>query len=679
LVKLKLLQKKKPDEEKLSELGESPNLLDGEKSVKRGRFSFLSLRKKDASGDVKTEEVNDTPRKRSRFPVPFLNKKSTEETEETGDDAVVAKAKESTKKPAGRFSLNIGEIIERFLTPPSEDMEEIGFDVGTVAEPEMGVPYREVDVTYEVKLPFQYASVGFTGEELGYCCREPQLSEGEKRYLTIIESAFEKLTNTDILVIRDDERRDALRDRFSLIIDIYRLEMSDFQKQKMFYYLLKKYVGFGPIDILMNDPYIEDITCNGPDMPLYINHRMYGSIRTDVVFGEIELNNFVMKMAQTSGRHISVLQPIRDATLSDGSRVNLTLGKEVTRKGSTFTIRRFRSNPVSVIDLMNYGTFNAEVLAYMWIIIEYKRSVLAAGGTASGKTTTLNALGAFIRPEYKIVSIEDTAEMNLMHPNWTQSVTRTGFGGDGTGKSAGDIELYDLLTAALRQRPEYIVVGEVRGAEASTLFQAISVGHPCMGTIHAGSMKELLSRVESEPMNVPRNLFSSLDVVVFNSLIKVGEHFIRRVLRIVELVEVDPERGDLITNPVFKWDPINDTYVFSGSSSMFDAISEEFGIGVEFLEQEMKNRTQHLDWMREHDIKNYEEVARAIRRYARDKDAMLEDEHRGQQEAGNPEEAVEDIEDLIRQMSLEESEEAESFGVAGPSPELPDDSIGETA
>jgi flagellar protein FlaI len=386
-----------------------------------------------------------------------------------------------------------------------------------------------------------------------------------------------------------------------------------------------------------------------------------------------------MKMAQTSGRHISVLQPIRDATLSDGSRVNLTLGKEVTRKGSTFTIRRFRSNPVSVIDLMNYGTFNAEVLAYMWIIIEYKRSVLAAGGTASGKTTTLNALGAFIRPEYKIVSIEDTAEMNLMHPNWTQSVTRTGFGGDGTGKSAGDIELYDLLTAALRQRPEYIVVGEVRGAEASTLFQAISVGHPCMGTIHAGSMKELLSRVESEPMNVPRNLFSSLDVVVFNSLIKVGEHFIRRVLRIVELVEVDPERGDLITNPVFKWDPINDTYVFSVSSSMFDAISEEFGIGVEFLEQEMKNRTQHLDWMREHDIKNYEEVARAIRRYARDKDAMLEDEHRGQQEAGNPEEAVEDIEDLIRQMSLEESEEAESFGVAGPSPELPDDSIGETA
>jgi flagellar protein FlaI len=269
--------------------------------------------------------------------------------------------------------------------------------------------------------------------------------------------------------------------------------------------------------------------------------------------------------------------------------------------------------------------------------------------------------------------------MNLMHPNWTQSVTRTGFGGDGTGKSAGDIELYDLLTAALRQRPEYIVVGEVRGAEASTLFQAISVGHPCMGTIHAGSMKELLSRVESEPMNVPRNLFSSLDVVVFNSLIKVGEHFIRRVLRIVELVEVDPERGDLITNPVFKWDPINDTYVFSGSSSMFDAISEEFGIGVEFLEQEMKNRTQHLDWMREHDIKNYEEVARAIRRYARDKDAMLEDEHRGQQEAGNPEEAVEDIEDLIRQMSLEESEEAEAFGVAGPSPELPDDSIGETA
>ncbi|MBP2029447.1 flagellar protein FlaI [Methanohalophilus levihalophilus] len=651
MAKLKLLQKKSSEKED-SGINSMPNPPQEDKSENSGRFSMPSLRKKDnqKGGKVFAEALLE------------------------GD----AKSK---KPKSGKFSIEA--IIERFLAPDCDDMEGLGFDTGQVEEPKMGVSFRDVDITYEVQSPFQYAHVEFNGEELQYTCHEPPLSESEMRYLKIIESAFEKLTNTDILIIRPDERREALRARFSMIIDIYRLEMTDFQKEKMFYYLLKKYVGFGQIDILMNDPYIEDITCNGPEMPLYINHRMYGSIRTDVVFEEIDLNNFVMKMAQTSGRHISVLQPIRDATLADGSRVNLTLGKEVTKKGSTFTIRRFKSNPVSAVDLMNYGTFNAEVLAYLWIVVEYKRSILAAGGTASGKTTTLNAMGAFIRPEYKIVSIEDTAEMNLMHPNWTQSITRAGFGGSEGGKSAGDIELYDLLKAALRQRPEYIVVGEVRGAEASTLFQAISVGHPCMGTIHAGSMKELLSRVESEPMNVPRNLFSSLDVVIFNSMIKVGEHFIRRALRIVELVEMDPEKGDLITNPVFKWNPIDDTYIYSGGSAMFEAISEEFGIGVDFLEEEMRNRSKHLDWMQKNDIKNYEEVVKAIRRYARDKDAMLEEEHRGQKSHTAPgDEIVEYIEDVVKEVTLDDvpfEDDIDSLGNATKSRDLSDSTMGGVA
>ena len=552
-----------------------------------------------------------------------------------------------------KFSLS--SLLERFLNPSCEDMEEIEFDVGPISEPEMGVHVKEVNVTYIVEEPFQYAHVEYNGEEIEYQCIEPPLSAGELRNLEIIESAFEKLTSTDILVVDPKDRKNALRERFRFIIDIYQFNMTDYQNEKMFYYLLKKYTGFGKIDLLMNDPYIEDITCNGPDMNVYINHRMYGSIKSNVIFEELELNNFVMKMAQSSGRHISVLQPIRDATLTDGSRVNLTLGKEVTKKGSTFTIRRFKSNPVSVVDLINYGTFTCEVFAYLWIVVEYKRAILAAGGTASGKTTTLNALGSFIRPEYKIVSIEDTAEMNLMHPNWTQSVTRAGFGSGSDGKSAGDIELYDLLKAALRQRPEYIVVGEVRGAEAGTLFQAISVGHPCMGTIHAGSMKELVSRVESEPMNVPRNLFSSTDVIIFNSMIKVGEHFIRRAVRIVELVEVDPDRGDLITNPVFKWNAHDDTFVFSGSSAMFEDITEEFGMDEEYLMNEMKDRTKQLEWMRENNIKEYEDVVREIRRYARDKDAIME-------EIDHDKHGTEDnISEEIDEMTLQEIENIDNM------------------
>ena len=523
--------------------------------------------------------------------------------------------------------------IERHLTPGSKPIETLDFGVGEVSTPLLGVPLRDVNVTYAVNPPFQYVNVRFEGDELVYHLVEPLLSDDELRCLKVIENAFEKMIHSKLVIIGDKSREEYIRDRFSMIVDIYALNLDHFQKEKLFYHLLKTYIGFNKIDIPMKDPYIEEIHCNGPGTNIYVYHRIYGSIRTDIVFGEVELNNFVMKIAQTAGRHISVLQPIRDAMLPDGSRVNLTLGQEVTKKGSTFTVRRFRTNPVSPIDLIQYGTFDSRQLAYLWIALEYKRSVLAAGGTASGKTTTLNALCAFIRPEYKIVSIEDTAELNLMHPNWTQSVTRTGFGGEVTkiegsgtdgGKSAGDVDLYDLLVAALRQRPEYIVVGEVRGSEAFTLFQAISVGHPCLGTIHAGSMKELLSRVESKPMDVSRNLFSSVDLVIFNSLISRGEHYIRRSTRIVEVIEVDPDRGDLITNPVFKWDPVSDTFVHRGSYTLFTGIQDEFGVKEEQLLNELNDRAELLDGLAQNNITDYKTVVNTIRKYSRDRNAMME-------------------------------------------------------
>ena len=584
-------------------------------------------------------------KKRSRF---SMRRERRVPADQAGDDPVKpvkpakppGRLKRSLKRiptlrEIDRIGLdNIQKQIKRRLTPKSKSVRTLGFELGEVSAPVLGVPLSEVYVTYAVNAPFQYVNIRFEGEELVYHTVEPLLSEGELKYLKIIENAFEKMIHSEIVIIGDKDREEYLRDRFSMIISIYLLNLDYFQKEKMFYHLLKKYIGYGKIDVLMKDPYIEDITCNGPNSQIYVNHRIYGSIRTEVMFEEVELNNFVMKIAQRAGRHISVLQPIRDATLADGSRINITLGREVTRKGSTFTIRRFRSNPVSPVDLIKYGTFDSKQLAYLWIILEYKRSVLAAGGTASGKTTTLNALCAFIRPEHKIVSIEDTAELNLMHPNWTQSITRTGFGGEaalskasgnGSGKGgAGNIELYDLLTAALRQRPEYIVVGEVRGSEAFTLFQAISVGHPCLGTIHAGSMKELLSRVESNPMNVPRSLFSSVDNIIFNSMVKKGEHYIRRASRIVEIIEIDPDRGDLITNPVYKWEPISDTFTYSGSYALFAGIREEFGVQEGYLLNELTDRAELLDYLAKNDITDYERVVNAIRTYSRDKDAIME-------------------------------------------------------
>jgi flagellar protein FlaI len=602
----------------------------GFKIGKKEKEPKFSKKNSVATVEEDTEKQSSKPaKKKSKFnmDLKFGKKKKPISENDDGDDVISGEPEEQEPTEETSVSLLLKKI-EQIITPKPENIDEMEFIVGDISVPAPGVPQKEVNITYEVTPKFQYVHIEFTGESLLYSCLEPPLSETEKEALFIIQNAFDKMAHSEILLVEEEDRAEALRDRFDLIIDIYRLKLTETQKDKFFYYLHKKYMGFDRMDLLMKDPYIEDITCNGPYTSLYVNHRVYGSVATDVVYEEIELNNFVMRMAQAAGRHISVLEPIRDATLVDGSRANLTLGKEVTKRGSTFTIRRFRSNPVSCIDLMNYKTYDSTVLAYFWLMVEYKRSVLAAGGTASGKTTTLNALGAFIPPEYKIVSIEDTAEMNLMHPNWTQSITRAGFGGSSEGgKSAGDIELFDLLKAALRQRPEYIVVGEVRGAEAGTLFQAISVGHPCMGTIHAGSIQELLSRVESEPMNVPRNLFASVDMVIFNSMIKVGEHFLRRALRIVEIVELDPERGDLVTNPVFKWNPITDEYEFSGSSAMFDDINEEFGIDQSELVSEMDLRARYLEGLARDGITEYEEVARAIRRYSRQKDEMLEMTH----------------------------------------------------
>jgi flagellar protein FlaI len=317
--------------------------------------------------------------------------------------------------------------------------------------------------------------------------------------------------------------------------------------------------------------------------------------------------------------------------MPDGSRANLTLGSEVTKKGATFTIRKFRDKPMSPVELLEYGSIDAKMLAYAWMLLDYHRSILVSGGTASGKTTLMNVLCSFIRPELKIVSLEDTAELNLVHPNWIQSVTRSGFGteGDGgsasisgvsgvSGKTPGDIGLYDLLVAALRQRPEYIIVGEVRGAEAFTLFQAIAVGHACMGTIHAGNMRELLSRVESNPMNVPRTLFSAMDAVCFSALVRRNDRNVRRVMSIMEVLELDPN-GDLITNPVFRWDAFSDKFVFSGKSHIFEKIEAQLGVREEDLVNEMEQRANFLVTLRKNNITDYATTVEKIREYVQSK------------------------------------------------------------
>jgi flagellar protein FlaI len=591
-------------------------------------------------------EIQDTPV--TDTPVSALQVQITRPDEDihparSAEDTTVSRPAENASQAPSFFD----RFRMLFSQTPEKDITSLLFDPGEIAIPSIEGSLRDVCITYPTDPPFQFVHIEFDRAEgsMIYKVVEPQLSEDEKTALTIIENAFEKLVSTNVELVDAEQREKYLHERFHSLINIFGLRLSNAQKERMYFHLRKQYLGYGKIDTLMKDKYIEDISCNGSDMVLFVQHRIYGSIRTDVKFGEVELNNFVLKLAQVSGRHVSLLQPIRDLTLPDGSRANITLGGEVTKRGSTFTIRKFRANPISCIELMDYGSVDAQQLAYVWILMENKRSILVSGGTATGKTTFLNVLCSFIPPEYKIVSIEDTAELNLLHPNWIQSVTRTGFGttesssgasgisglSGGGGKSPGDISLYDLLVAALRQRPEFIIVGEVRGGEAFTLFQAIAVGHAALGTIHAGSMDELLARVESNPMNVPRSLLSNLDLVIFPMFIKKGERSMRRISNIVEILELDRDKGDLITNTTFKWLPDIDEFQWQGRSFLFDKIRDTYGISKEKLNEELADRTEYLLWMQKQNIREYHAVTKMIQLYYRDKNEVLRKLGRGQQ------------------------------------------------
>ncbi|MDY7081328.1 MAG: type II/IV secretion system ATPase subunit, partial [Halobacteria archaeon] len=252
-----------------------------------------------------------------------------------------------------------------------------------------------------------------------------------------------------------DEREKILKNGMLDLIHDYGVEVEPASFYKVFYYLQRSYIGFGKIDAILSDPHVEDISCDGYDTPLYLYHQDYQDIETNIEFEESELDSFVTRLAQQSGKHISVERPIASATLSDGSRVELTLGREVTRQGSNFTIRKFSQDPFTPVDLIQHGTFSVEQMAYLWMAIENGKSLIFAGGTASGKTTSMNAVSMFITPRSKVISIEDTPEVQLYHDNWVATVTREGMG------SEADVGMYALLRSALRHRPEYLIVGEV--------------------------------------------------------------------------------------------------------------------------------------------------------------------------------------------------------------------------
>jgi archaeal flagellar protein FlaI len=374
----------------------------------------------------------------------------------------------------------------------------------------------------------------------------------------------------------------------------------------------------------MNDPRIEDISCDGSEVPLFLYHRDHGSIQSNIRFpDEEELSSFVIKLSQKCGKHISIANPMIDATMPDGSRIQMTLSTEISTKGSTFTIRKFREEPFSPPDLIRFNTMSSEMIAYFWMAIEHGYNALISGGTASGKTSTLNALALFVPRESKIVSIEETREINLPHPNWIPGVARSGFGDAVDGKLTGEIDMYDLMKAALRQRPEYILVGEIRGKEAYVLFQAMATGHTTYSTVHADSTKSLIHRLEGEPINIPRIMLQSLDIVCLQTISRVRNKRARRCKQIIEIIDIDPTTKELLTNEVFRWDPVKDTFRYSGKSYVLEQIRAKNNMARNEITEELQQRARILDWMLKNHITNFDNVAKTAAQYYENKEQII--------------------------------------------------------
>lgn len=450
-----------------------------------------------------------------------------------------------------------------------------------------------------------------------YLLFEPSLSEFEYE---LLERLHEDLR--DVLILSSEEvrkdRRHILLEKMYGLIDDYGLTLDSATLFKLQYYLVRNFIGWSRIDPLMKDPLLEDISCDGNKVPLFLYHRRYRNIKTNISFESDVLNSLAITLAQRSGKHISAGSPMVDATLPDGSRLQLTLGTEVTTRGTSFTIRKFREEPFSPVELMENGTFNADALVYFWLAIENNKSLLFIGGTASGKTTSLNAVSLFIPPVSKVVSIEDTREITLHHDNWIASVTR-----EALTEGGNAINMFDLLKAAMRQRPEYILVGEVRGSEAQTLFQAMNTGHTTFSTMHAGSVDAAIHRLESEPLNVPRNMVQALNIISVQGLIYRGNERVRRVLEVVEIAGIDPSTGNLRVNNVFVYDPIRDVFNYTGRSQIYADIAEKRGWTREQLESEIAIRKKLLDEMRKQDIADYISVSSIFHAYHIDPKKVL--------------------------------------------------------
>lgn len=483
---------------------------------------------------------------------------------------------------------------------------------------------REMNVFYNLiprtpgkgELIYAYVNIIWDKKagELLYKVKEPAITQADKEIIEKVKRELEERLDIDFTKLGEIGAKELLREEitksFFLIPD---LELEEKKKNILAYYIERDVIGFGKIEAIMQDTNIEDISCDGVGIPLYIYHRdpKLGSMKTSMTFNDKdELNAFVMKLAQRCNKTISIAEPLLDGSLPDGSRVQATLGTDIARRGSNFTVRKFTEKPLTPTHMLRYKTLDSTQLAYLWLAIENGQSILVSGGTATGKTCLLNALSLFIRPNMKIVSIEDTPELRLPHTHWIPEVARTPISIEG---KVGEVSLFDLLKSSLRQRPDYIVLGEVRGKEAFVLFQQMATGHPSLATIHAASFPQLVDRLITPPISLPPALLENINIVVFLVLSRMKGSYVRRADSIMEIVGVKESRP--VTKKIFEWKPVSDSFDIVEKSVILSSITKRLGVTEDKLKEEMARRKSVLEWMLEQNIFDYKDVARIISTY----------------------------------------------------------------
>lgn len=472
---------------------------------------------------------------------------------------------------------------------------------------------------YALKPPFSYANILYNEEKSSYLyfVDEVKLNHEENEIFEnlhrLIEQSLESPDTIEDNPNFDEQLNAVLKENEKMFSGISAVSM-----EKVKYYLKRNIAGFGLIDPLMHDNNIEDISCSGTDSPIYVWHRNYDSIPTSTIFtSEEKLNSFVSRIVFRSGKNISTAFPISDLALQGNHRISVLYQKEVTPKGTSFTIRKFKEDPLTVIDLINFGTIDLQIAAYLWMLVEEKMSFIIIGSTGSGKTTLLNAITGLVNPDHKIFSVEDVSEININHENWFTLVSRTGFGLSGE----GEIGLYDLIKAGVRHRPDYIVVGEIRGSEAYVMFQAMATGHGGLCTMHADSLESAIKRLQQKPMDIPPAYVSLMNcsLVVKRVKEKGTGQSVRRAITVSEIINANSSHA------AFSWNPKTDYFDNNLQDSiLFKRIAESTGRDVQEVLEEYEKRKHILKWMHEHNIRDYKKVGEIIGKYYRDPESLMQ-------------------------------------------------------